>query len=166
MPKATPKKKTTGKPRKKLTPCKDWRPPNQRLTKRQMRDFLVHLVESGNVSLACRQAGAKRGAIYKRARDDEEFSAAFEEAKTLGWCGLEDDTLDLARNGFDEPVFHDGDVCGIKRRFYPALNIFLLKAHDPARYRERIDIDHGGKSGAPLTMQVIMDPRAVAEAGK
>ncbi len=156
-------------PKKKLKPVTDWRPPYKRLTKRQMRDCLVALAETGNVSHACRVANASRRAIYKRAATDEEFGAAFEEAKTIGWCGLEDDTLQLARNGYEEPITSrnretgETEIIGHKVKHYPALNIFLLKAHDPQRYRERYEIEHGGKGGGPLDLNVIMDPKAVAE---
>ena len=156
------KKKVTRK--KKAVPVKDWRPPQQRLTKRQMRDFLINLAEHGNVSYACRVTGAKRTAIYKRARTDEAFAKAFEEAKEIGWNGLEDDTLELAREGYEEPVFHQGEIVGTKQKYSPALNIFLLKAHNPERYRERVDIEHGNKGGGPLTMNVVLDPQALAEA--
>jgi len=159
-------------PKKKPDVVRDWRPKYSRLTKRQLRDFLVALAETGNVAHSCRESGASRRAIYKRARSDPEFAAAFEEAKEIGWCGLEDDTLDLARNGYQEPITStnretgETEVIDYKRRHYPALNIFLLKAHNPQRYRERVDIAHGGQGGGPLSLEVIMDPKAVAELGK
>lgn len=157
-------KVTAKKKRRKRRPVDDWRPRQQRLTKAQLRRVLEKLAETGNVSAACRFAKAERTAVYRKAERDPAFKEAFEEAKRLGWCGLEDDTLDRARNGWHEPIFHDGEQVGLKTRFSPALNIFLLKAHDPERYRERIDLRAGGPGGGALELNVILDPRAAAEA--
>lgn len=156
-------------PKKKARLVTDWHPPQERLTRRQMRDVLIHLAETGNVSHACRLAKASRRAIYKRVRTDEAFRDAFEEAKFTGWCGLEDDTLNLARNGYEEPITSrnretgETEIIDTKRRHYPALNIFLLKSHNPERYRERFEIE-GKNMTSPVTLQVVLDSKAVEEA--
>lgn len=143
----------------------DWRPGAPRITKKNMRDVLLHLCELGNVSEACRRAGCSRRGIYQRADRDEEFGAAFEEARTIGWCGFEDDTFDLAYYGWQEPVFHDGEVCGEKTRHSPALRMFMLKAHKPDVYRDRYDMNLAGVAGAPLLLNVTMDPNVKRAAG-
>ena len=35
-----------------------------------------------------------------------------------------------------KPVFHKGEQCGVVREYSDTLMIFLLKARDPAKYRE------------------------------
>ena len=128
-----------------------------------MRDFLYALMREGNVSEAARQVGANRTALYqKRARDDE-FAALWDECLAIGCDNLEDTARRLAVNGWDEPIFHDGEVVGSKRKYSPALIIFLLKSHKPEKYRERFDIEQSAKGGGPLALQVILDPKAVAE---
>ncbi len=142
-----------------------WLPKQQPLTIKKMRAFLYALMRLGNVSQACRQVKVNRTAIYQRKVYDEAFSQAFEDARRVGVSNLEDTAFDIANAGWLEPVFHDGKECGEKRRFSPALMIFLLKSHDPQRYRERVDFQSSGAGGGPMQLNVIMDPRAVAEAG-
>jgi len=149
---------------KKKKPVLDWRPKQQPLTHEKMKRFLYGLMRLGNVSEACRFAGANRTAIYQRMARDAEFARFFEEARRIGAANLEDVAYDRAVNGWEEPVFYLGDECGAKQKFSPALMIFLLKAHDPDKYRERFDIEHGAKGGGPLSLEVIMHPKAVAEA--
>lgn len=153
---------------KKVTSKKviDWRPKNQVVTNAQVKRFLYGLMREGNVTAAAKYAHANRTALYQRKARDPEFAACWEECLEIGVCGLEDHAHSLAVNGWEEPVFHDGDECGTKTKFSPALIIFLLKAHNPAKYRERFEIEHGGKGGGPLAFEVIMDPQAVAEAAK
>ena len=42
-----------------------------------------------------------------------------------------------------------------KRECNPTLMMFLLKSHDPARYRDRYDVEMSGKGGGPLTLAFI-----------
>ncbi len=142
----------------------NWMPRQQPLTAKQMKKFLYALMRVGNVTEAARIAKANRTAIYQRKARDEQFATAFEECRRMGVENLTDTAFRLAHEGWQEPVFHDGEECGTKQRISPALIIFLLKSHDPERYRERYDIEHGGKGGGPLALEVIMDPKAIAEA--
>lgn len=141
----------------------DWMPRQQPLTDKKARSMLYALMRTGNVSEACRLAKCNRTAVYQKVRRDEVFAAAFEECKHIGACTLEETAIDRAVNGWDEPVFHDGEECGTKRKYSPALMIFLLKAHSPERYRERYDIQQSGAGGGPIEFNIVMDPRAVEE---
>ncbi len=142
-----------------------WLPKQQPLVAKRMRVFLYALMRLGNVSKACKAAKVNRTAIYQRKASDDAFAQAFEDAKRVGVSNLEDTAFRVANEGWLEPVFHDGEECGEKRRFSPALMIFLLKSHDPQRYRERVDFQTSGAGGGPMQLNVFMDPRAVAEAG-
>ncbi len=60
-----------------------------------------------------------------------------------------------AFEGVEEPVFHQGKQCGTIRRYSDTLTIFLLKAHRPAKYRERREhigeVRYGVVSAEPMT---------------
>jgi hypothetical protein len=47
---------------------------------------------------------------------------------------LERSAIDRALNGWLEPVYYQGIVCGQKRVFSNALTIFMLKANWPEKY--------------------------------
>lgn len=156
------KTKVTAKKGEQGAPA--WLPRQQPLTDAACKKFLYALMRDGNVSKAARYAKANRTALFQRKRRDDEFAAVWEECLQIGTANLEDHAHDLAMNGWQEPVFHDGEECGEKQRFSPALIIFLLKAHNPERYRERYEIENTGKGGGPLQLNVVLNPKALTEA--
>lgn len=113
-----------------LTPEKDWK-----------TIFLAHLAESGNVKASCRKAGVSRQTAYLHRAQDDEFAQAWEHALTVATSLLEDEAWRRAVRGVSEPVYFKGDKVGSVRRYSDTLLIFLLKAHNPQKYRERLDIN-------------------------
>jgi hypothetical protein len=120
---AAKKKKTT----QKTTP------------KKRVEKFLSALAEYGNVKEAARIAIMDRRQLYRKRKNDAAFAAAWEEAEALGVSAVEDEARRRAYEGWDEPVFHKGAVCGTVRKFSDTLLIVLLKAHRPEKYRENIN---------------------------
>lgn len=55
--------------------------------------------------------------------------------------GLEDEAHRRAFEGVDKPVFYQGDECGTIREYSDTLAIFLLKAHNPEKYRENSKVE-------------------------
>ncbi len=106
--------------------------------------FLASLVDTGNVTKACEIAKIGRRTAYNWRAADEKFAAAWEEAKQIGLEGLEDEARRRAHEGWDEPKFHDGKVCGHVRKFSDTLLIFLLKGGMPEKYKERATVEHSG----------------------
>lgn len=117
--------------------------------------FLATLAESGNVTLAAAKAKLSRTQLYNKRKADDAFGKAWAEAETLGNAALEDEARRRAYNGWLEPVFHKGAKCGTVRKFSDTLMIVLLKAHMPEKYQERQKLEHTGKDGAPLTVNII-----------
>ncbi len=114
----------------KLTPEKAVTPPPIRTPNTDWREvFLVSLGETGNVSRAAKDANVTRQVAYQQRENDPEFAKQWDDAKQRGLETLADVANERARNGSD------------------TLLIFLLKAHDPKRYRENIDVTSGD---APL----------------
>ena len=100
--------------------------------------FLDTLRRTGNVRLAANNADVARQVAY-RARDrSDKFRAdwdeAIEEAREL----LEAEARRRAAIGVDEPVFYKGQVVGQIRKYSDNLLMFLLKAHWPEKFRDKL----------------------------
>lgn len=93
-----------------LTPEKSWRAP-----------FLEALRTHGVISAAAKVAGISRWTVYHEKNTDPIFALEWDEALSLGVEALEDAAKERAFKGSD------------------VLLIFLLKAHKPEKYRERIE---------------------------
>ena len=105
-----------------------------RTTKRPWGRFIELLAETGNVSLACRETGIPRRSAYVRRKRDTKFASAWDEAITTAVDLLEAEAKRRAMEGVLEPVFQQGRLVGMIRRFSDRLMILLLKAHKPDRY--------------------------------
>jgi hypothetical protein len=116
-----------------LTPEKEWQAP-----------FIQRLSETGNVSAACRKARISRTRAYVVRDEDEAFKSAWDEALLVATEALE---LEARRRamGYLESVYHQGEKVGSIRRYSDTLMIFLLKAHAPEKYRDKVDITSGGE---------------------
>lgn len=108
-------------------------------------EFLASLTLTPNVAEACRQAGITRKAAYDRRKADPEFAAAWDEALEESTDELVAEAYRRAKNGTKRPVFYKGDVCGHIREFSDTLAMFLLKAHRPNVYRDRVQQEHSGE---------------------
>jgi len=58
-----------------------------------------------------------------------------------------------ARDGVEEPIFHQGKNVGTVRKYSDTLLIFLLKSHKPERYNPPQKQEHTGKDGGPLVLE-------------
>ena len=113
--------------------------------------FLAALADGANsISKAATLAGIGRRTAYDWKDKDEGFAQAWDDAYELGTDALEDEATRRGRDGVDEPVFYQGEVCGQVRRYSDALLTLLLKARRPEKFRERTSTELTGKNGAPL----------------
>lgn len=116
-----------------------------RITEEEWAGFLAALATCGNVTQSARQVGICRISVYKRLEDDPEFRKAFDRARQLGGEGLEDEARRRGYEGWDEPVFYQGDLVDHVAKFSDTLLIFLLKGIFPEKYKDRQLTEHGGK---------------------
>ncbi len=84
------------------------------------------VIESHNIS---------RRTIYSRIRSDEEWKERWEEAIKIGDDAIRDEIRRRAMNGVLEPVYHEGEVVGHKRKYSDILLMFLAKSRMP-EFRE------------------------------
>ena len=122
---------------------------DESLTPNQIR-FLNAYALGGSVSHACRVAKLGRKSPYRWAEGSEAFSNAMKEAKEAGVQRLEDWALQRATDA-DNPS--------------DRLVEFLLKAHRPAVYRERVDLAlHGQIEHRKRVVLESLDDDRVIEA--
>lgn len=124
-------------------------------TVRRKAGFLAAFAVSGNVSAACVEAGVSRRVVYDWKGNDPSFLEAFEEAELASTEALEEEARRRAAIGTEEPVWHNGQQVGTVRKYSDTLLIFLLKARNPSKYRERWQLQHAGADGEKLPLGAV-----------
>ena len=107
--------------------------------------FLNALATGSPVAVAATAAGIGYRTAFEWREGDQEFARRWEEAYKAGTDVMENEARRRAFEGFEEPVFHQGQVCGHVRKFSDNLLMFLLKARDPDRFKDRVSNELTGK---------------------
>lgn len=134
-----------------------------KLTPEKLTAFLAALAETCNVGRACTAVGISRYTAYKWRKEQPEFAAEWDDAMRAGLLALEDEAHRRAFEGSDRPVFFQGRQVSVVREYSDTLAIFLLKAHNPEKYRENTRMELTGGGGGPV--QVSDTARAARLAG-
>lgn len=113
-------------------------------TAENVEEFCAELANSCNVGRACLAAGISRSAAFAWRNTDPEFAARWAAAERIGVSALEDEARRRAFEGIDEPITHQGQITATTKRYSDTLAIFLLKAHDPDKYRESSRVEMSG----------------------
>jgi hypothetical protein len=115
-------------------------------TLKRREAFLAELGRTANVTASAAIAGLERKTLYTWRTSDAAFAAQWDEAVELGTLSLEDEAIRRASQGVDEAVFYKGVQCGSIKKYSDTLMIFMLKARNPAKYRDNnapiTDPDH------------------------
>jgi hypothetical protein len=143
---AAKRKKPTNPARKQGRPRKgtpDWAPL-----------FLIEFRIRANVTDACRAASVDRSTVYQRLGGDPDFAAQFAEAGEISADGVEREIYRRAVEGWEEPVFYQGEQVATMTRYDSGLLLALARARRPEKWRERHDFRHSGKieTGTAETM--------------
>jgi hypothetical protein len=105
----------------------------------RQRDFIAALADTGSVKAATRIVGMSEQSCYRLRREPgaENFAAAWDAAVQQASMKLVDIAFERAINGIAEKVEYDakGDPMEPRRRYNDRLLMFLLRAHQPDRYR-------------------------------
>lgn len=104
------------------------------ITEAKRRAFLAALRATGNVRSACEAAQIGRRTAYNW-REDASFKADWDEAVTDACDLLEREARRRAVDGWPEPVWHKGEMCGTVQKFSDRMLELLLMAHRPERFR-------------------------------
>lgn len=128
-----------------LEPVAEKKPgPPTALTPEARALFLEALRETCNVAYASKVVGISRQTLYKHRKNDKTFEADWDDAIDFAMDNLEGEAYRRAHEGTAKPVFYKGDLCGHVQEFSDGLTQFLMKAHRPEKYRERVDLKHTG----------------------
>lgn len=140
-----------------FTPAKQWR-------------FLDTLRATCNVTLAARAVGMARSTLYRLRDQDLDFRAAWDDAVEEAIDLLEAELHRRAFTGVDRPVFWRGeiqrDAAGrpvTVKDYSDGLAMFLMRAHRPERYRERIEARLS--NGLPVRTAIRLRGRAGEDGG-
>ncbi len=114
--------------------------------------FLTAYALTGNITTAAIAAQIDRKRHYEWLNNDLNgtYAAAFAAAREQAADLLEQEARRRAVEGWDEPVFYQGEPVGAVRKYDSTLLIFLLKGIRPEKYRERAAVEHTGKGGGPI----------------
>ena len=107
--------------------------------------FLEALRNTSNVTLAAHTAGVHRNTAYAAKDDNPDFSEQWEDALALAESGMEEEARRRAMDGVLEPIYYQGEAVGAIRKFSDGMLMFLLKAHNPKKYRENMRVERSGK---------------------
>lgn len=115
--------------------------------------FLTALARTGNVSQAAHYARINRDTAYAWRDAEPAFAAAWQDALDQAGEFLEHVAWRRAVRGVEEPVYQGGELVGTVQKYSDTLLIFLLKAANPAKFRESVRHEHTGESGGPINVQ-------------
>jgi hypothetical protein len=104
------------------------------------------------VTTAARAAAVSTETVYQHRKADEAFAQAWAEAYAAYCDRLEMEAYRRAVDGVDEPVYQQGELVGVVRKYSDALLTLKLKRHRPEQYRERVQAD----INANVTVRPIM----------
>ena len=118
--------------------------------------FLAEYERCCHISQAAEAAGIERRSHYYWLQHDPDYRQRFEQSDAIAIRALEDEAARRAMHGVDEPVFHQGEVCGTVRKYSDRLLEFLLKGRDPSRYGDRFRQELSGPGGGPVEVRTLM----------
>jgi hypothetical protein len=118
----------------------------------RMRDFLKAWTETFSVVHAAEIADVGTSSHYRWIQKSPNYAAAFEKRKKHVGQYLETEAITRAGEGWLEPVYYQGAVCGEVRRFDSGLTQFLLRGMLPERYGSKTEIT--GPQGAPMQAKI------------
>jgi hypothetical protein len=117
------------------------------------REAFLEAVRSGlTEDGAARKANCSITNIYQHRARSPTFSAAWDDAKRAGLSVLLDEALRRSVEGYDEPVWFQGEICGHVRRYSDRILTHL------------IGVRLGKLNATPLKLPAITDAASIASA--
>lgn len=110
--------------------------------------FLTAVAAGSSLSEAARAAGVPASTVYRLRKEDADFQAALADAEEESVDILETEARRRAVTGVEEPVFHQGVICGHKTVYSDSLLTLLLKGRRKLFATDRTELT--GANGGPL----------------
>ena len=118
----------------------------------RQRDFLTAWADTFNLAEAAQIARVSVSNHCRWYRKNAKYALAFEKRKEIAGQYLDAIAIGRAADGWLEPVYYQGNVCGEVRRFDSGLLQFLLRGMLPEKYGARQEIS--GPQGAPIQAKI------------
>lgn len=115
--------------------------------------FFAALENGHAVRGACAAAGYVRSCVYVWRKQDADFAARWALALEIAGDLLEEEADRRGRDGYDEPVFYQGEERGQKRKYSDALLLARLKAIRPDQYREKVMMPGVGQQNVTVVLR-------------
>lgn len=134
--------------RKGAVPSARTRDRQQRTPAAKRKAFIDELRQRGSVYHAALAAGIGRRTAYRWRDEEEAFARDWDDALEDAYDVLEASAYERAVEGVDEPVFHEGEICGYVRKYSDRLVPVLLNGRRPQVFKNRTELS--GPNGGPI----------------
>ena len=108
------------------------------------RAFIDAYQEIGTIAGAAENCGVERRNHYNWLANDSSYRYVFKTSLQMVRDRAEDTLIDLMINGIEEPIYHQGQLVGHKKKVFPAVALSWLKARFPEDYGgEKAEVNVG-----------------------
>ena len=112
-----------------------------KLTAKRKTLLLAALEYNANVTRACKVAGITTSCAYQHKQNNPDFAADWDAAIKAAVDRLEGVAWLRATEGVEKPVYQQGQCVGYVQQYSDSLLIFLLKGHNPDRFKDRAAVE-------------------------
>lgn len=117
--------------------------------------FLLAYSQHGEITEACKLAGIHRSLVWKTAKRCPRFARAFQYAKDRFKESLAVVAIKRARDGWEEPIFWQGEQVGTKRVYDNRLLSECLRAYFSERFSPK-ETDKGGSTTVNINIDAAI----------
>ena len=125
-----------------------------KFTDQAREKFLEALSITANVREAAEAAGISRRTAYDHRDADEEFRKEWDEVINDAVDRLEREAWRRAAEGWEEPVYYQGQPVGTVTKYSDRMLELLLKANRD-KYSDKQKLEHSGEGGGPIPVQFV-----------
>lgn len=112
--------------------------------------FLAAMRELPIVSHAAKLVGIDRTTAYYERKNNPDFAAAWDDAVEEGVDKVEAAAFQRATQGWDDPVFHMGEVVGYRKLYSDRLAELVLKGRRKSIYVDRSEVTQNLSGGVTI----------------
>lgn len=101
----------------------------------EIKEAMLELLEDlPNITAVRKVFGIKNGALARARKADPDFNTKIAEAKAAGYDLMEEEARRRAVDGWEEPVWFQGEEVGSVRKYSDTLMKFLLTHCKPKKF--------------------------------
>jgi hypothetical protein len=126
------------------------------MVSKKKQAFLSAFEACGSVTAAARAARITRACHYLWLQTDAQYALVFGQSKMIAGDVLEDEAVRRAVEGWEEPVYYQGNKVGSVTRYSDGMLQFLLRGFKPEKYgTQRIQIPAPGVAAVESRVEVV-----------